>query len=127
MTVEAYPGVSFPAAIAAVGDVVDPNTRTIKVRAWVNNEHHKLKPEMFARLNIQVGDASSFLTVPKEAVLEADGKHFIYVVQEGKYVKREVQIGTASGDQVRVVEGLQPGERVVTKGAVLVKGQETKG
>jgi cobalt-zinc-cadmium efflux system membrane fusion protein len=127
VTVEAYPGVSFPAAIAAVGDVVDPNTRTIKVRAWVNNEHHKLKPEMFARLNIQVGDASSFLTVPKEAVLEADGKHFIYVVQEGKYVKREVQIGTASGDQVRVVEGLQPGERVVTKGAVLVKGQETKG
>jgi len=42
-------------------------------------------------------------------------------------VKREVQIATASGDQVRVVEGLQPGERVVTKGAVLVKGQETKG
>lgn len=128
VTVEAYQGTSFPAAIAAVGDVVDPNTRTIKVRAWVNNEHHKLKPEMFARLNIQVGDATQFLTVPKEAVLESEGKHFVYVVQgPDKYLKREVQIAPASQDQVRVVEGLQPGERIIVKGAVLVKGQETKG
>jgi len=128
VTVEAYPNVNFPGAIAAVGDVVDPNTRTIKVRAWVTNEQHRLKPEMFARLHIQVGDATSFLAVPKEAVLESEGKHFVYVVQgEGKYVKREVMITTASGDQVRVVDGLQPGERIVTKGAVLVKGQEIKG
>ncbi|MDE3118315.1 MAG: efflux RND transporter periplasmic adaptor subunit, partial [Nitrospirota bacterium] len=92
------------------------------------NEQHKLKPEMFARLHIQVGDASAFLTVPKEAVLEVDGKHFVYVVEgEGKYLKREVKIATASGDQVRVVDGLKPGERIVTKGAVLVKGQESKG
>lgn len=128
VTVEAYPATTFPGAIAAIGDVVDPNSRTIKVRAWVTNEQHKLKPEMFARLHIQVGDASAFLTVPKEAVLEADGKHFVYIVQgEGKYLKREVKIATASGDQVRVVDGLKPGERIVTKGAVLVKGQEIKG
>lgn len=128
VTVEAYPTTTFSGAIAAIGDVVDPNSRTIKVRAWVNNEQHKLKPEMFARLHIQVGDASAFLTVPKEAVLEADGKHFVYVVEgEGKYLKREVKIATASGDQVRVVDGLKPGERIVTKGAVLVKGQEIKG
>lgn len=128
VTVEAYPNASFPGAIAAVGDVVDPNTRTIKVRAWVTNVDHKLKPEMFARLHIQVGDADAFLTVPKEAVLEADGKHFVYVVEaDGKYVKREVKIATASGDQVRVVDGLKSGERIITKGAVLVKGQEAKG
>lgn len=128
VTVEAYQRTSFPAAISAVGDVVDPNSRTIKVRAWVNNEHHKLKPEMFARLNIHVGDATQFLTVPKEAVLESEGKHFVYVVQgPNKYAKREVQIAPASQDQVRVVDGLQPGERIVVKGAVLVKGQESKG
>ncbi len=128
VTVEAYPGLSFPAAVAAIGDVVDPNTRTIKVRAWVTNEAHKLKPEMFARLNIQRGETTSFLTVPKEAVLEIDGKQFIYVVEgEGRYVKREVKVATASGDHVRVVEGLRSGERIVTKGAVLIKGQEDKG
>lgn len=130
VTVEAYQGVPFPAAISAVGDVVDPNTRTIKVRAWVTNEAHKLKPEMFARLHIQVeqlSDAAPFLAVPKEAVLESDGKQFIYVVEPGdRYVRREVKVAGSSGDEVRVLEGLKVGERIVTKGAVLIKGQEAK-
>ncbi len=128
VTVEAYPDIGFPAAVAAIGDVVDPNTRTIKVRAWVNNESHKLKPEMFARLNLQIGDATPFMAIPKEAVLEIDGKEFVYVEEaQGRFVKRQVKVGTASGDQVRIVEGLQQGERIVTKGAVLIKGQEAKG
>jgi cobalt-zinc-cadmium efflux system membrane fusion protein len=127
VTVEAYPGVSFPAVLSAVGDVVDPNTRTIKVRAMVDNEAHKLKPEMFARLNIEVADATQFIAVPREAVLEADGKEFVYVVEaENRYVKRPVKTATASNDQVRILEGLTPGERVVTTGAVLIKGQEAK-
>jgi cobalt-zinc-cadmium efflux system membrane fusion protein len=127
VVVEAYPGVSFPAVLSAVGDVVDPTTRTIKVRAMVDNETHKLKPEMFARLNIDVGDSNQFIAVPREAVLDVDGKEFVYVVQAGnQYVKRPVKTATASNDQVRILEGLAPGERVVTKGAVLIKGQETK-
>lgn len=127
VTVEAYPGEHFPAAIAAIGDIVDPNTRTIKVRAWVGNEDHKLKPEMFARLNIDLGNGTSFIAVPKEAVLEIDGKEYVYVAEgEGRYVKRPVKIGTATGELVRVLEGLTPGERIVTKGAILLKAQEAK-
>ena len=128
VTVEAYPGVDFPATLAAVGDVVDPATRTIKVRAWVNNDAHKLKPEMFARLHLEVGDAAQFIAIPREAVLEVDGKQFVYVVEEqGRYVKREVKVSNISSDQVRVVEGLARGQRIVTKGAVLIQGQEAKG
>jgi cobalt-zinc-cadmium efflux system membrane fusion protein len=127
VTVEAYPGVSFSAVLSAVGDVVDPASRTIKVRAMVDNESHKLKPEMFARLSIDVGDTNPFIAVPREAVLGVDGKEFVYVVEAGdRYVRRPVRTATASNDQVRVLEGLTPGERVVTKGAVLIKGQETK-
>jgi len=127
VTVEAYPNVKFPAAIAAIGDVVDPITRTIKVRAWVNNEAHKLKPEMFARLHIDIGNGTDFISVPKEAVLEIDGKEFVYVAgTDGRYTKREVKVGTASNDHVRIVEGLTPGERIVTKGAILLKASEAK-
>lgn len=126
--VEAYPELDFPAKVTAVGDVVDPATRTIKVRAQVNNESHKLKPEMFARLQLDVSDTAQFLTVPREAVLEADGKQFVYVVENGnRYVKREVTIANISPDQARIVEGLRQGERIVTKGAVLIKGQAVKG
>lgn len=127
VSVESYPGTSFPAAISAIGDVVDPNTRIITVRAWVNNETHQLKPGMFARLNIDVGDATQFIAVPREAVLEADGHEFVYVVEgPNRYVKRQVKVAPAAGDQARIIEGLTPGERVVTKGAVLIKGQETQ-
>ena len=78
VNVEAYPDVSFPATVATIGDVVDPTSRTIKLRAWVNNKDHRLKPEMFARLHIQVGESAPLLTIPREAVLEVDGKQFVY-------------------------------------------------
>src|ERR1041384_1512619 len=105
--VEAYPDVDFPATVAAVGDVVDPASRTIKLRAWVNNQDHRLKPEMFARLHIQVGDATRILVVPKESVLEADGKQFVFVVEEpNHYIKHEVKVSSFTPDKMRVLEGL---------------------
>jgi len=126
--VEAYPDINFPATVASIGDVVDPTSRTIKLRAWVNNQDHRLKPEMFARLHLQVGDATRILVVPKEAVLESDGKQFVYVVDDSnRYTKREVKVSNFTPDQMRVLEGLTPGQRIVTKGAVLIKGQEVKG
>ncbi len=128
VSVEAYPDVSFPATVATIGDVVDPTSRTIKLRAWVNNKDHRLKPEMFARLHIQVGESTPLLMIPREAVLEVDGKQFVYVVEGAdRYVKREVKVSTISPDQVRVLEGLVSGQRIVVKGAVLIKGQEVKG
>jgi len=128
VVVEAYPGVAFPATVAAIGDVVDPTTRTIKLRAWVNNPEHKLKPEMFARLHLSVGESTPLLTIPREAVLESDGKQYVYVVEgPDHYVKREVTISPISLEQVRVTSGLSSGQRIVVKGAVLIKGQEAKG
>jgi cobalt-zinc-cadmium efflux system membrane fusion protein len=128
VNVEAYPDVNFPATVASIGDVVDPTSRTIKLRAWVNNKDHRLKPEMFARLHIQVGESTPLLTIPREAVLEVDGKQFVYIVEGAdQYIKREVKVSTISPDQVRVLDGLTSGQRIVTKGAVLIKGQEVKG
>ncbi len=128
VTVEAYPDASFAAAVAAIGDVVDQNTRTIKVRAWVDNASHKLKPEMFARLHIDISEGKDFITIPKEAVLEIDGKEYVYLAQpDGQYVKQEVKVGSTADDHLRILQGLKPGDRVVTKGAILLKGNEAKG
>jgi hypothetical protein len=61
-------------------------------------------------------------------VLEVDGKQFVYVVENGnRYVRREVKTANISIDEIRVLEGLKEGDRIVTKGAVLVKGQEVQG
>lgn len=126
--VEAYPDMDFPATVASIGDVVDPASRTIKLRAWVKNDDHKLKPEMFARLVLKVGEGAPLLTIPRAALLEADDKQYVYVVQGvDQYVKREVKVASITGENVRVLEGLTPGERIVIKGAVLIKGQDIKG
>ncbi|MCC2641698.1 MAG: putative Acriflavine resistance protein [Nitrospira sp.] len=128
INVEAYPQTDFASVVASIGDVVDPSTRTIKVRAWVDNREQHLKPEMFARLKLDIGDTKPFLTIPKEAVVEIDGKHFVYVVEAAShYARREVRVSNVSSDQVRILEGLTAGQRIVTKGVVLIKGQEVKG
>jgi cobalt-zinc-cadmium efflux system membrane fusion protein len=94
----------------------------------VSNEANKLKPEMFARLNIDLGDGASFIAVPREAVLEIDGKEYVYVAEtDGKYARHVVKVGSASADQLRILEGLKPGDRVVIKGAILLKAKEAKG
>lgn len=128
VTVEAYPDETFSGAIAYVGDVVDPNTRTIKVRCSVTNRGLKLKPEMFARVNLKLGSGSPVLVLPKEAVLEVGGQEFVFVqTADGKYVRRPVVTGVAAGDTIQIRQGVEAGERVVVKGALLLKGEQEKG
>lgn len=128
VTVEAYPDETFAGTIVYVGDVVDPNTRTIKVRCNVANRNFKLKPEMFARVNLKLGAGSQMIVLPKEAVIEVAGHSFVFVQgASGRYERREVVTGVSSGEAVQVRQGLHAGERVVVKGALLLKGEQEKG
>jgi cobalt-zinc-cadmium efflux system membrane fusion protein len=114
MTVEAYPGVEFPATIAVIGDVVDPATRTIKIRASVANSDRRLKPEMFARLTLAGHRMPSKILIPKQAVVERSGKHWIVIeLQKGRFEERLVTIDSMGGDHVTVREGLTTGERII--------------
>jgi cobalt-zinc-cadmium efflux system membrane fusion protein len=124
VTVEAYPEAQFPAAVAAIGDRVDPDTHTIKLRAWVTNEQQKLKPEMFAKLHLQATTSTPVLLIPKDAVMEAGGQSFVYVVEApGRMVKRAVTVARSSAQQVRVLDGLTSGEQIVVKGIESVRAE----
>ncbi len=114
MTVEAYPGVEFPATIAVIGDVVDPATRTIKIRASVANSDRRLKPEMFARLTLAGHHMPSRIVIPKQAVVERSGKHWIVVqLPKGRFEERLVTIDGMGGNHVTIREGLTTGERII--------------
>jgi len=124
----AQPAGGLPVRRRGDGDGGPQGPVELLARATIDNKAGLLKPEMFARLQLEVGEAAQFIAVPREAVLEVDGKQFVYVVNDpDRYMKREVKISNISPDQVRIIEGLTPGERIVTKGAVLIKGQEIKG
>lgn len=114
MTVEAYPGIEFPAKIAVIGDVVDPATRTIKIRATVSNTDRRLKPEMFARLTVAGHTMRPKIVIPRQAVLERSGRQWIVVQGEaGGFEERAVTIDSMTDTQVTIREGVTTGERIV--------------
>lgn len=114
MTVEAYPGIEFPAKITVIGDVVDPGTRTIKIRATVSNADRRLKPEMFARLTIAGHTMRPKIVIPRQAVLERSGRQWIVVqLETGRLEERAVTIDSVNENQVTIREGVTTGERIL--------------
>ncbi len=136
---EAYPGRMFKGTIAFIDPLLDPMTRTVKVRVSVANADGQLKPEMFVRAVVQAtvagdgkvlendpGDAVADeatavtpLVIPASAPLVTGKRAVVYVAlpdQEGTYEGREVVLGPRAGDYFLVMEGLQEGEQVVVNG-----------
>lgn len=124
--VAAWPGRTWEGKVSYVGDVVDPQTRTVKVRIEVENPDRKLKPEMFARVTLRGGAAEPSLAVPSQAVV-SDGAASAVVVAlgEGRFQRRIIEAGPERGGIVRVLSGLAPGERVVVDGAIYLSAAAT--
>jgi cobalt-zinc-cadmium efflux system membrane fusion protein len=116
----AYPNETFQGRVTLIGDVVDPQTRTVKVRAEMPNPGGRLKPEMFG--NIQLAEHTEPRpTVPSAAIIAVDGKAIVWREKsKGVFEKVTVTLGTQTGDRVAVVSGLGPRDRVVVDGVMLL-------
>ena len=124
IVVPAYPGDIFLGAITYVGDVLDPNTRTITVRTGVNNTEFKLKPGMFADLTIELSQNGTALVVPAEAVLDDGGEYLVFIrIDDRRFEPRHVTIGTREGSFVEIASGVDVGEEVVTSGNFQLKSK----
>lgn len=120
---EAYPGESFKGTIAFIEPILDPMTRTVKVRVAVPNPDGRLKPEMFVhaivRAKVASGDAVLPLVIPASAPLVTGKRAVVYVAvpeRDGVFEGRDVVLGPRAGDYYVVQSGLSEGERVVTRG-----------
>jgi membrane fusion protein, copper/silver efflux system len=111
----AYPGDVFHGTVERISPTVDPNTHTLQIRCRVNNPGHKLKPQMLAQVKIVIlpGEAT---IVPLDALVFETDAYFAYVDVGGdRFERREVDISSWSEKgYARVVQGLKPGDRVVT-------------
>ena len=120
-TVLAYPDKPFPANISYVATALDPTSRRLLVRATVNNSAGLLKPEMFASVKILTGEGDSATAVPREAVIYEGDVARVWVVRDDKSIElRKIKVGLTNGNMVEVMEGLAPGDRVVTKGSLFI-------
>jgi len=130
VAIDAFPGQSFAAKIAALDATVDSATRSIEVRATLPNPGLTLRPGMFATINIGVGAASSLVTLPETAIAYNPYGDTVFIVTQGKnalgkdaLIAHEVfvTLGDTRGDQVAVLSGVHPGDQVVTAGQLKLR------
>jgi len=120
----AYPHAIFSGPITYVGDVLDPATRTMRLRVTVPNPDRLLKPEMFAIVSVFATSSPDALSVPLASVQDGPGGKMVFVQREdGAFEARTVKLGDEEGDVVRVLEGVKAGEQVVTKGSFALKSE----
>jgi cobalt-zinc-cadmium efflux system membrane fusion protein len=122
VTVPAYPGTVFKGRVTALGSMIDPNSHRQLVRSQIDDPQHLLRSGMFASFVIRVGDAMHSPAVPANGIVrEGDGTMTAWVTGDSRhFVKRTVKIGLQQDGWDQVLEGLEPGETVVTDGAVFL-------
>ena len=119
----AYPGISFEGSVITVTPILEAATRTLKVRALVDNPENKLKLEMFVNVVIKY-DLGDKLAVPEEAVMHAGTHDIVFVAgANGHFESRAVKLGNKAGDYYEVLEGLAENEEVATSGNFLIDSE----
>lgn len=118
----AYPGEIFSGVIVSIAPVINPMSRSAKVRVEAEDPAGKLKPEMYvnARISIDLGEK---LAVPFSAVMDSGLRKIVYVVEDNKFIARDVVLGSQAGDYYEVISGLSEGETVVTSGNFLIDAE----
>ena len=123
LTLNAFPNREFNGKTVFVDPMLDPMTRTVKVRITFPNPTKELKPEMFGEVVLK-GLPHDGVTVPIDAVIDSGTTHVVFVaVGNGKFRPRLVRLGDSDDTQVEIVSGLAVGEKVVTRANFLVDSE----
>jgi Cu(I)/Ag(I) efflux system membrane fusion protein len=124
VTTTAYPNEVFDGRITYVYPTLKAETRSIPVRVEMANPGGKLKPAMFAQVEVSVGGKSPVLTVPDSAVIDTGTRRIVLVqVQEGRFEPREVEIGGRGENYVEILKGVKDGEQVVVAANFLIDAE----
>jgi membrane fusion protein, heavy metal efflux system len=121
INLSAYPGEIFRGQVKRISDTVDPQTRTIKVRAELQNPAGRLRPEMFGEIRHKQG-LRDMPVVPAGAIVQGDQRNVVYRENSpGVFEPVEVMFGGREGDRVPILSGIKPGDRIVVDGPMLLR------
>lgn len=119
----AFPDHTFTGRLDSLGQSLDPATRTVKARGFVDNSALLLKAEMYVDVEIGVPETGGMtFAVASTAVFTKDGKHYVFVeTAPGSFARREIEPGAEFGGKILVRRGLTPNDRILTDGSLLVE------
>lgn len=116
----AYPGEVFTGKIASIATRLDPITRSIQIRADVDNQKLKLRPGMLLQIELQKSVLQT-LVLPEHSLVPVDDKQFVFVVKDGAVKRQEVIVGRRKPGFVQIVSGLTEGDTVVVEGTLRIR------
>ena len=121
LTVDASSTEPFTGRIKRISPVIDPATGTVKVTVEVRDPSRRLKPGMFARINIIYDVHEDVLTAPKDAIISEDRENAVFVVRDSVAYRQIVTTGYVNTTAIEVLSGLKPGDTIVTTGKASLK------
>lgn len=116
----AYPSEVFTGEIASIGSRVDVSTRSIQIRAKIDNENLRLRPGMLLQIILQK-QVLETLVIPESALVPIEDKQFVFVVNGDKVSRTEVVVGRRKPGKVQIIQGLKQGDTVVTQGTLKLR------
>jgi len=126
-TTPGAPDKEYTANLVDRGAVVNPQSRAITMVFEAANADGTLRSGQQANVRLDAEERAEALVVPLEAVLESEGKRFVYVLRSGEeFERRDVTVGDEYGDRIAILSGLKAGERVVTQGAYQLRQHELR-
>lgn len=127
LTTAAYPDRVFNAQVSYIAQVIDSDTRTVKVRFTVSNPTRNLKPEMFASVKLFLNESEKCVLVPATSIFAIGEKSYVFKkTGASEFVRAEVKAEGADGGRMRVLSGVGPGEEIVSAGALLLRQMEAR-
>ncbi len=122
VTLPGLGGERFVGTITNLGQELDPTTRAMQVRIVLNNTGQRLRPEMLANADIPLGQSTSMLTVPSDAIQQINGQDVVFVrTAADRFTVRPVRVGPTDAGRTPVLEGLKAGDQVVVHGSFTLK------
>lgn len=124
--VDAYPGDNFTGRIARVSPVLDPATRTATMEVEIPNRDGRLRPGMYARVLLTIEERENTTLVPRLSVVDFEGRRGVWTMDaESKARFVPVKLGIEDPERMEILDGLSPGDRIVTDGAASVRNGDT--
>lgn len=119
--IDALPGAPVLANVTRVSPIVDPLTGTFKVTIEISDESRRIKPGMFARIGIVYDSRENAMQVPRSAIVEELGETSVFVVEDNKAVRKDVDIGYSDRGMIEILAGVEDSDQVVVIGQLGLK------